>query len=58
MIKADEELTPEEREAREKGLALVARLEQDEAFIRQVEEAFEQIAAGHFFIFDEDGWHD
>ncbi len=58
MIKPDEELTSEELDARYKGLALVAKLEQDEEFIRNVVEGFEQIASGHFVIFDEDGWHD
>ena len=59
-ILKDEELSPEDREAREKGLQLVAHIERqmqtDEGFRTWFQEGFDEIAAGHFITFSEDGW--
>jgi len=59
-IPLDEELSPEDREARKKGLALVARIEHlmqtDEGFHDWFQEGFDEIAAGHFVTFSEEGW--
>ena len=59
-IPLDEELSPEDREARKKGLALVARIEQlmqtEEGFRDWFQEGFDEIAAGHFVTFSEEGW--
>lgn len=59
-IPLDEELSPEDREARKKGLALVARIEQlmqtEEGFNDWFQEGFDEIAAGHFVTFSEEGW--
>lgn len=55
-------LTPEEREARKKGLALVARVQKliqtDEGFREWIQEGISEIEAGHFVTFDASGWHD
>lgn len=59
-IPLDKELSPEDREARKKGLALVARIEHlmqtDEGFRDWFQEGFDEIAAGHFVTFSEEGW--
>lgn len=59
-ILMDENLSPEDREAREKGLALTARIEYlyrtDEGFRRWYHEGIDEIEAGHFVTFSEDGW--
>src|SRR5258708_4927416 len=61
-ILPDEELSPEDLAARKKGLALVARIEQlmqtDEGFRDWFQEGIDQIEAGQFVIFDENGWHE
>ncbi len=50
----------EEREAREKGLQLVARIEQlyhtDEELRHWYPEGIDEIESGHFVTFSEDGW--
>lgn len=56
----DEELSPENREARAKTLQLAANIEHiyrtDEGFRRWYHEGIEEIEAGHFVTFSEDGW--
>lgn len=56
----DEQLSPEDREAREKGLALVARIVQlmqtDEGVRDWFQEGYDEIQAGHFVTFSEEGW--
>lgn len=56
----DENLSAEDREAREKGLALAAHIEHlyrtDEGFRRWYHEGIDEIEAGHFVTFSEDGW--
>ena len=54
----DELLSPEDLEARRKGLALVELLSHDEGFLRELDEARAEIEAGHVIRFDESGWHD
>lgn len=60
VILPDEELSPEDREARKKGLALVAHIAQlmqtEEGFRDWFQEGFDEIAAGHFVTFSEEGW--
>ena len=59
-ILPDEELSPEDRESRKKGLALVAHVAQlmqtEEGFRDWIQEGFDEIAAGHFVTFSEEGW--
>ena len=59
-ILPDEELSPEDRESRKKGLALVAHVAQlmqtDEGFRDWFQEGFDEIATGHFVTFSEKGW--
>ena len=55
-----ENLSAEDKEAREKGLQLVAHIEQlaqnDEGFRRWLQVGFDQITAGEFVTFNEDDW--
>ncbi len=55
-----ENLSAEDREARTKTLKLAARIgylyETDEAFRRELLEAIDEIEAGHFVTFSENGW--
>lgn len=57
---ADEHLSPEEREAREKGLQLAARIEQlyqaDEGFRLWYHKGLDDIEAGRTVTFSENGW--
>ena len=59
-IPLDGELSPEDREARKKGLALVGHIAQlmqtDEGFHDWFQEGFDEIATGHFVTFSEEGW--
>lgn len=52
----------EAREASEKGLRLVARIEHlyqtDEGFRRWYQEGIDEIEAGHVVTFSEDGWNE
>jgi hypothetical protein len=61
-ILLDERMSAEDREAREKGLALAARIEYlyqtDTEFRRWYHEGIDEIEAGHFVTFSEDGWKD
>ncbi len=56
----DENLSAEDREARERGLALAAHIEHlyrtDEGFRRWYHEGIDEIEAGNFVTFSEDGW--
>jgi hypothetical protein len=56
----DELLSPEDKEARAKGLALVARfeylIETDEGFRRWLQTGLDQAEAGEVFAFDESDW--
>jgi hypothetical protein len=55
-----EDLSPEDREAREKGLQLVAHIEYlsrtSEEFRHWIQEGIDDIEAGRTAIFSEDGW--
>lgn len=59
-ILMNENLSPEDGEACEKGLALVARIDHlyrtDEGFRRWYHEGIDEIKAGNFVTFSEDGW--
>jgi len=61
-ILLDEYLSPEDREARTKTLKLAARIgylyETNETFRRELLEAIDEIEAGHFVTFSEDGWEE
>lgn len=61
-ILMDENLSAEDREAREKGLALAAHIEHlyrtDVGFRRWYHEGIDEIEAGHFVTFSEDGWNE
>lgn len=52
-------LSPEDREAQKKGLALVAHIERlmqtDEGFYDWFQEGFDEIESGHFVTFSEEG---
>lgn len=54
------DLSPEDKEAREKGLQLVVRIEQlcqnDERFRQWIQEGIDDIEAGRTITFSEDGW--
>jgi uncharacterized phage-associated protein len=58
----DEQMTAEDREAREKGLQLVARLEQlvqtDQGFCTWLQVGFDQIESGQTVTFGIDGWEE
>jgi uncharacterized phage-associated protein len=58
----DEHLSKEDREAREKGLRLVARLEHlaqtDSGFRRWLQVGFDQVEAGQVVAVGEDGWEE
>lgn len=58
----NERLSSEDREAHEKGLQLVARIEHlyqtDEEFRRWYQEGIDEIEAGQFVTFSEDGWQE
>lgn len=60
IILMDENLSAEDRKAREKGLALAAHIEHlyrtDEGFRRWYHEGIDEIKAGNFVTFSEDGW--
>jgi hypothetical protein len=53
---------PENTEAREKGQQLVARIEHlyqtDEGFRHWYHEGIDEIEAGHFVTFSENGWEE
>ncbi len=55
-----ENLSPEDRESREKGLALLAhiehRVETDEEFRRWIQDGIDQADAGQLFAFNENMW--
>ena len=59
-VRMHENLSAEDREAREKGLALAAHIEYlyrtDQEFRRWYHEGIDEIEAGHFVTFSEDGW--
>ncbi len=59
-IPLDEKLSPEDRKARKKGLAMVAHIEQlmqtENGFRDWFQEGFDEIAAGHFVTLSEEGW--
>ena len=59
---SNEYLSSEDREAREKGLQLAARIEHlyqtDEEFQCWYQEGMDEIEAGHFVTFSEDGWQE
>lgn len=59
-ILLDEELSPEDREVRKKGLALVAHIEQlmqtEKGFRDWFQEGFDEIASGHFVTLSEEDW--
>lgn len=58
----DEKMSAEDREAREKGLKLVARLERlaqtNEGFRRWLRVGFDQVEAGQVVAVGEDGWEE
>lgn len=60
MAMTDGSLSLEDRDAREKGLQLAARIEHlyrtDEGFRCWYQEGIDEIEAGHFVTFSEDGW--
>jgi len=59
-LSTDDNLSPEDREAQEKGLQLAARIEHlyqtDEGFRRWYHKGIDDIEAGHTVAFSEDGW--
>jgi len=59
-ILMNENISAENREVREKGLALAARIEHlyrtNQGFRRWYHEGIDEIEAGHFVTFSEDGW--
>lgn len=56
----DEQMSEKDKDARDKGLLLVARLEQlaktDPGFQNWLKVGFDQIESGQWIVFDEDGW--
>jgi hypothetical protein len=59
-VVSKEDLSPEDKVAREKGLQLVARIEHlyqtNEGFQRWIQAGIDDIEAGRTTVFSEDGW--